>query len=408
MSTLSGALQLDPGRRWRRLRVRVVDRWLTGWFIAWFLVYAWGGGMAWHFFVQGQQVLLDPDNLGHGGLHLYAGLPQLQIGPLALLAAGLFSGLGPQVSLVLAQCFGAAAGVAVLVLAGAIARAMRPDLTGAEIGRRIRWAAVFFIPVWLYLAVASVHLDDVLALLFGVLATHAAVHQRAVTAGLCAGLAADAKPWALPFVAVLLVLAGRRARLAGLGAAAAAVVFCWLPFLLSDPHTLNAMRYTIPNTPRTALRVLGIDVPRTPPWDRPAQALLGLLLAGIAVRRGRWAAVILVATAARIVLDPGTNLYYSAGAVAGAALWDIAGSARRLPYWTALAAGTLFLARYVPLPQSAYGWLTLCFFVACAVSIVAFRARPGVLRLSRSVCAPAAGAAATEVPESRGAGSEPG
>jgi hypothetical protein len=343
----------------------VADRCLAAWFIAWFTVYVRGGGMAWHFFVQGQQALSDLDDPVRGGIHLYAALPQLQIGPLALLAAWVFSPFGIQVSLFIAQVFGAAAGVTILLLARSITEQLRPDLTRQQITRRTRLAAVFFTPVWLYLAVGSVHLDDVLALLFGVLATAAAVKHRPLLAGSFVGLAVDAKPWALPFAAVLLVLVRPAARALALAALVTTVAATWLPFLLFDPHTLNAIQFTIPNTPRTALRVLGIDTPRTPSWDRPAQALLGLLLAATAVYRGRSTAVILMAVAARTVLDPGTNLYYSAGLVVGAALWDITGSRHRWPWWTALAALTQFLARYAPLPPSTYGRLSLSFFLAC-------------------------------------------
>jgi hypothetical protein len=348
-----------------------MDRFLAGWFVLWFFLFARGGGMAWHFFVQGQQALADLDDRSTGGIHLYATLPQLQIGPVALLVAWVFSPLGARVSLVLAQLFGAAVGVLILFLGRVIAEQVRPDLTREAIAGRARLAAIFFAPVWLYLAVGSVHLDDVLALLFGVLATLAALRNRTVLTGLCVGLAVDAKPWALPFAAVLLLLAGSRARAVALATLAATVGAGWLPFLVLDPHTLNAMRFTIPNTPRTALRVLGVATPRTPSWDRPAQSLLGLVLAGRTIWRGRAAAVILIVVATRIVLDPGTNLYYQAGLVVGAAMWDIAGSGRRLPWWTALATVALFLSRYFHLPPSVYGWLTLGFFAACVVLLAA-------------------------------------
>jgi hypothetical protein len=338
--------------------------------VIWFVAFAWRGGIAWHFFVQGQQVLTDPDTSLPGGLHLYAHLPQLQIGPVTLLTAWLFSPFGPRVSLLVAQLFGAGVGLVILALVQGMAAETRPDLSRSEVAWRTRLAAIFFIPVWLYLAVGSTHLDDVLALLFGMLATYAALHQRAALAGLLIGLSVDSKPWALPFAATLLILTTGRARVIGVAVLTATVAVCWAPFLLADPHTLNAVRFTIPNTSHTALRVLGITDPRTPPWDRPAQSVLGLLLAGTAVRRGRWAAVILVVVATRLVLDPGTNMYYPGGLVAGALLWDIVGSARTVPRWTAAAASALFVARYAPLPPSVNGWLTLAFFLACVGFVV--------------------------------------
>ena len=108
-------------------------------------------------------------------------------------------------------------------------------------------AAVFFTPVWMYVAVRSAHLDDVLALLFGVVALKLVMDGRAVWAGLAVGLAIDAKPWAVPFACVLLLLPTVRTRLQAAVAATAAVLVAWLPFVLGDPRTLPALdRFTIP------------------------------------------------------------------------------------------------------------------------------------------------------------------
>jgi uncharacterized membrane protein len=57
-------------------------------------------------------------------------------------------------------------------------------------------AAVFMMPVWMSLAVGTAHLDDVLALLFTILAIRGALAGRPVLAGVLLGLAVDAKPWA--------------------------------------------------------------------------------------------------------------------------------------------------------------------------------------------------------------------
>jgi hypothetical protein len=48
------------------------------------------------------------------------------------------------------------------------------------------------------------------------------------------------------------------------------------------------------------------------------QALLDIAPAIVAVRRGRWPALILLAVAARIALDPGANKHYAAGIAVGA------------------------------------------------------------------------------------------
>jgi hypothetical protein len=355
---------------------------LVGWFALWFGLMLWKGGVAWHFFVEGHLALTDLDDPTSGGLHLYAALPVLQIGPVALLAASAMSVFGPHGSLLVAQVLGAFAGVAILWVTRSIAGRVRSDLTGWQIDCRLWLAAVFFTPVWMYLAVGSVHLDDVLTLLFAVLALHAVLRGRPLLAGLLLGLAVDAKPWALPFGCLLLLLSGNRARLLGGAAMLAAVVAAWLPFFLADAATVNAMHYTIANTKLSALRVIGIDTPRTPSWDRPAQVVLGLALGLVALRRQRWAAVILLAVAARIVLDPGTNLYYPAGLVVGAVLWDVLGSPLGQPWWTAAAALALFVGRGVPMPPSAHGWLTLAYFLACCGLAFAPRARSHALDLA--------------------------
>jgi len=333
------------------VKVRSTSWLLAAWAVAWFAGMAWHGGMSWHFFSQGARALADVDS-PRGGLHLYAAAPVLQIGPVAFLVAAALR------AVLAAQVFGAAAGAYLLWQA-------------QRLGRRWSWwAVVLFVPAWMYLAVASAHLDDVLALAGGVAALAAARSGRPVLAGLLLGLAVDAKPWALGFAALLLVLPGPRAVLRGALTTAAAIAAAWLPFFLSDPRTVRALHFTIPNTPLSALRALGVTDPRTPPWDRPAQALLGIALGTLAVRRGRWPAVLLLGVAARIALEPGTNKYYAAGAVVGALVWDLAGSSSRFPWWTAGAVGALFASRWLPVPDAVHGWITLAYCVSCAAVLL--------------------------------------
>jgi hypothetical protein len=336
---------------------RVVPVGLAGWAVVWFAAMAWHGGLAWHFFVQGAQALADADDPA-GGFHLYAAAPVLQIGPVAFLVADGLRLLGGRPDLFAAQVLGAAGGAYVIWQAGRLGR---------------RWSAaavVCFVPVWMYLAVGSAHLDDVLALVGAVAALAAARAGKAAPAGLFLGLAVDAKPWALGFAALLLLLPDFRARLRGAVCLVAAVAAAWLPFFLADPRTDRVLHFTIANTPLSALRVLGVTDPHTPPWDRPAQALIGIGLGVLAVRRGRWPAVLLLAAAARIALDPGTNKYYAAGAVTGALLWDLAGSSAAFPWWSAGALGSLFASRWLPLPAAAHGSLTLAYCLACAATLV--------------------------------------
>ena len=358
------------------VKVRLTSWLLAGWAVAWFAVMAWHGGLSWHFFNQGARALADLDD-PRGGLHLYAAAPVLQIGPVAFLVAEVLRAVTGRLDLLAAQLCGAGAGAYIL-------------WQTHRLGRRWSWwAVVFFVPVWMYLAVGSAHLDDVLALTAGVAALAVARSGRAVPAGLLLGLAVDAKPWALGFAALLLLLPGPRAVLRGALTTAATVALAWLPFFLSDPRTVRALHFTIPNTPLSALRALGVTDPRTPPWDRPAQALLGIALGLIAVRRGRWPAVLLLGVAARIALEPGTNKYYAAGAVVGALVWDLVGSAARFPWWTAGAVGALFASRWLPMPDAAHGWITLAYCVACAAVLLPGRGgqppNGRCLRLSLSI-----------------------
>ena len=75
---------------------RVADGLVLLWTAVWFVGNATRGGSSWHFFVTGQEALSGAPYLAGGslhrtggGLHLYATLPVLQIGPLALAAAWL-------------------------------------------------------------------------------------------------------------------------------------------------------------------------------------------------------------------------------------------------------------------------------------------------------------------------------
>ncbi|HEY0531131.1 MAG TPA: hypothetical protein VGD29_05975 [Actinoplanes sp.] len=344
-------------------------RWLlAGWVAIWFAAMAWHGGMSWHFFVQGGQALADLDDPA-GGLHLYAVAPVLQIGPVAFLVTEGLRVFGGRPDLLAAQLLGTAGGAYVLWQAG-------------RLGRRLSfWPVVFFVPVWMYLAVASTHLDDVLALAGGVAALAAARAGRPILTGLLFGLAVDAKPWAVGFAALLLLLPGWRARLRGAVTTVVVVAAGWVPFFLADPRSSRVLHFTIANTPLSALRALGFADPRTPPWDRPAQALIGIALGILAVRRGRWPAVLLLAVAARIALDPGTNRYYAAGAVVGAVVWDLAGSQLRFPWWTAGAAVSLFFSRWIPMPPAVHGWITLTYCVTCTALLVADR--PGTGRATK-------------------------
>src|ERR1700712_5048504 len=85
---------------WSRFLWLVVAGWSSGCFAA----YVVHGGTSWHYFQQGQQALADLDDHVSGGLHLYAALPFLQIGPVTFVATMLTAPFGPR-ALLLAQLF---------------------------------------------------------------------------------------------------------------------------------------------------------------------------------------------------------------------------------------------------------------------------------------------------------------
>lgn len=350
-----------PGRRRAHLLLAV-------WAAVWFVLMARHGGVSWHFFAEGGDAFLEAGQPS-GGLHVYAYHPQLQMGPLAFYTAAVLLAAGPVYGLLAAQLTMAAVGLLVFTQACRVGDEVRPDRAETDAGRRLLLAGAAFIPVWMNLAVRFVHVDDVLALLFVTLAAQALLHRQTMLTAVLVGLSVDAKPWALPFVALLLALpAGTRRR--PLLVAGATVLTGWLPFLLADPRTVTAASFTITNSADSTLRVLGVVAPVTPWWDRPAQAVLGLALAAVAVRRGRWGAVVLLATGARVVLDPGTYTYYAAGLVVGALLWDQIGTRRALPVWTWTAAGSVFASEWLPVPPQVHGLLRLIFFLLCVWFLV--------------------------------------
>ena len=357
------------------------------WCAAWFAADVRRGGASWHFFVLGGGVLGDLDDGSRAGLHVYAEHPLLQIGPLALAAAWGLARVTDGRSLLAAQVVGAGLGAVVFLLVRRVAlRATTSPgrMPGAVSKEKLLVAAACFAPVWLYAAVSSVHLDDVLALAFGLAALALVQSGRPVWAGLAVAAAVDSKPWALPLAVVLLALASQRARVVGAGVAAAGVLAGWLPFFLADPQTVRALHYTIVNTAMSGLRVLHVTSARTPPWDRPLQTLVGAALGLAALRRGRLTGVPLLVMASRVALDPGTNRYYTAGVAAGALLWDLTGSRRRWPWWTLSVLLVLHLARWVPALNPVHGPALVVFAVAAAASVLWVPRSPKVIRPAES------------------------
>jgi hypothetical protein len=375
---------------------------LAAWTAIWFATLARHGGISWIFFVKGSSLLFAGNYNGHnrpGFLHLYASYPGFQIGPLAFGVAQVIRTLvpgqpiGPYQGVVLAQLLMSAIGLVVLFLIRRIALFVRPELAyQPNFGWAFLAGGAVFMVAWSELAVAYGHLDDALALLLAATAVLAAVRGRPALTGLAIGLAADAKPWALIYLPVLLLAAGMsrwqapdqaarpidsslRATTIAVAAAAAAIAAAWLPFFIAVPGTVRALHYTIANTSDSALRALGFTNAQTPHWDREAQILVACVLGLIAIGRRRWPAVLLLSAGARIALDPGVHGYYTPSVLVGALLWDLLGSRRPLPVWTVVSFCALNVVPLLTANDSVRGAFRLYLVVAFTLAVLCGPAR---------------------------------
>ncbi len=350
-------------------------RWcLWSWAAVWTGLRLPGGGGSWHYFAEGSRLLFG-DDPGQG-LHLYAAHPELQIGPIAFLVATPLRFLGSVPGRLVALVVMSATGPFLLDALWRLvpAHARRPS--------RLLAAGLLFLPVWAELVTHAGHLDDVLALVLAVVAMRAVGSGRPVVAGLLVAASADSKPWAAAFVPLLLAFTGRD-RWRATAACALGLAVAWLPFLLYDGQTLGAADFTIPTATSSGLRALGFRYSSTPTWDRPAQLVLGCALGALAVMRRRWPAVVLLGTAARILLDPEVYSYYTAGILLGAVAYDLVMTDRRWPWLTTGGLLALHVARLVahvaPISLHALGLLRVG-YVAVVVSVALFHRRSPIGR----------------------------
>ncbi|MEV6566827.1 hypothetical protein [Streptomyces kronopolitis] len=344
---------------------------LSAWTVLWFVLVEPHGGFSWHYLHTGGQLIYqDTSDHGTGGLNLYAHHPELQMGPLSFLTAGLFNPFPEVTGQFLAAALMSLLGLVIVVLAGRSAahHFLGTGTNHQRLRQRVLIAGLAFIPMWIEVAVRFGHLDDVLALFFTTLAVRAVTRGDAALTGLFLALAMDSKPTALSFLPLLLALPREKWLRAALWCAGLVAV-AWLPFFLGDAHSFAAARFAIPNQPASALRWLGVGDPKTPGWDRPAQAALGLALGTLAVWRGRWAAVVLLGANARIVLDPSVYTYYTASVLLGTLLWDVIGQRRLVPWWSWLGLLVLYGSVFAVPDDAARGLIRLA-FVAVSTAYV--------------------------------------
>jgi hypothetical protein len=292
---------------------------------------------SWQYIRVGARLLFSPD-----ALHFYAAHPQVQMGPLTLVACAPFV-------LLLTGVAGRGAAMVLLLLVGLLAvREVRLLLDPRDRVARRRWflASAGLLVGWSVVAIHNGHADDAFALASIAVALRLLRNSRVELAALAFGIGVDFKPWVLPIAAVLLT-AERRRLLPAAAVLAATVAAAWAPFLLADPHTVNALRYRFPVDPRSTLRLVGLPDRLTPPWCRPLQLAGGAALAALAVWRGRWPAALLVVVAFRLLIDPGVRGYYDAGLLLGAVLVDVAAI---VPAATLIVLLLVHLPQYLPVP----------------------------------------------------------
>jgi len=298
---------------------------------AWTLFWAWrmwpDSALSWHFSVQGARLLL------HGsGLNIYADAPWLQTGPLSVVVAAMLSPLPANVGKNVALVAMTAAGPLLIA-------ALTPLVAPAGRHRRVLLAAVVFIPAWTVLSVRWGHLDDVLAMTFAILALRAVSADRPVLAGVALAAAVAAKPWAIGFVPLLLVLP--RGRLRAAVTAAAGTALAWGPFILANPRTLGALHPPVGMSPSSGLHTLGARGVLVPVWGRTAQLLTSPAAAVAAVLTSGLPGVLLVSVAVRLALDPKDNAYYIGSAALAAVVFDLLGTHWTIP-WTTLGTVVVF------------------------------------------------------------------
>jgi hypothetical protein len=221
-----------------------------------------------------------------------------------------------------------------------------PPVTRRDERRWIVLSAVFLVG-WLEVAVRFGHLDDVMALLFGLLAVRCARDDRLVLAAALFGVAIDFKPWACPFVVLLLMRSGGRRLVAATVVLLAVVGAVWAPFLILDPRAVHVTGFVIRVDPASTLHLLSLARSSTPAWCRPAQFAVGAILALVAVRTGRWQAALLLVVAVRLLLDPATQPYYDSGLLLGSVLLDLA-TAKAARWRTGVMTAVVVLLIYLP------------------------------------------------------------
>ena len=320
----------DPGRK--ALPVVVSGSFVAIWTV-WWAWHMWpNSGLSWHFSVDGAKLLVQGS-----GLNLYADAPWLQTGPLSLVVAAVLRPLPAATGKSLALVAMAAAGPLLVV-------ALTPLVAPAKRRRRMLIAAIVLIPAWTVLSVRWGHLDDVLAMVFAIVALRAVSAGRPVLTGVALAAAIASKPWAVGFLPLLLLLPWGRLKAAAVAAAGTALA--WAPFVLANPHTLGALSPPVGLSPASGLHTLGVRGVLMPRWGRTAQLVLAPAAATVTALTAGLPGVLLVSVAVRLALDPKDNAYYIGSAALAAVVFDLLGTGWTIP-WTTLGTVIVFWQPFV-------------------------------------------------------------
>ena len=282
-----------------------------------------GGRGDWNDFVEAGRTMF-----GSAGLHVYVVHRDVQTGPLSLLLAWLF-GHTPRDGFVLAAVVCGALGIGCIEL---LDRTTRPTGTRVRSDVLVLLGGCLTVFSWAKLGGYG-HLDDAITLTCAVIALHQVRAGRPLNAGLAIGIAIATKPWGVIFLPITLATRRRDLRAPALAVAIAGVA--WLPFIISAPDSLRALRPTANVTADSVMALFGVTTDSMPDWVRVAQLIGCLLVASALAKRGRPELIIAAAVAVRVATDPATWSYYTPGLVIGVLVWDLLGG-RELP-WATLA-----------------------------------------------------------------------
>jgi len=210
------------------------------------------------------------------------------------------------------------------------------------------------------------HIDDALVIMIFTACLYLVIAGRRVSPAILVGLAIAVKPWAvflLPLTMDRDARGVRKFRWPMVSAAVAGV--CWAPFILATSRTLDGMRPVVKVARDSVVHLVGFDDQSIPSWVRLVQFISAILVATVAVWRGRYAGVLFAGIGVRLVTDPATWDYYTAGFIFGALVWDLCATNRRVPVFTLLTASLMMPSWVVANPDLR----ALLRLVACLVAI---------------------------------------